>query len=44
MPAEMYTFLIEVKPLLSSPEKMFGAQYKITGIAQADAIRHDGDL
>ncbi len=37
-------FLIETKSLLSSPGKMIGEQYKITGIAQAETIRHTKDL
>ncbi len=37
-------FLIEAKSLLSSPGKMIGEQYKITGIAQAETIRHTRDL
>ncbi len=32
-------FLIEAKSLLSSPGKMIGEQYRITGVAQAEAIR-----
>ncbi len=33
-------FLMEAKPLLSSPGKMIGEQYKIIGMAQAETIRH----
>ncbi len=37
-------FLIEVKYLLSIPVKTMGRQYKVTGVAQADTMRHKSDL
>ncbi len=43
MIADVSIFLIEVKYLLSIPVKTMGRQYKVTGVAQADTMRHMSD-